>query len=214
MASKDETTDSQPADLDTAESYLLKLPPELRNRIFELVLSAAPKCYISELTRPHKPGLLQLNRQIRAETNLMYYALKHFTVHFTASTLSVVHNWVGTVTTAELRSIESVTFKFDLTYEGLESVFPPLNFHRSSAQPLTATLLHSDQETSDFVQLLWRLYEMGLARSAVRVFYVVSLSDDSDLARRFSESFLKYVVSLHDEDDRIEMELIILRKVT
>jgi hypothetical protein len=107
-----------------------------------------------------------------------------------------------------------VTFKFDLTYEGLESVFPPLNFHRSSAQPLTATLLHNDQETSVFVQLLWRLYEMGLARSAVRVFYVVSLSDDSDLTRRFSESFLKYVVSLHDEDDRIEMELMTLRKVT
>jgi hypothetical protein len=58
MASKDETTDSQPTDLDTAESYLLKLAPELRNRIFELVLSAAPKCYISELTRPHKPGPL------------------------------------------------------------------------------------------------------------------------------------------------------------
>jgi hypothetical protein len=55
---------------------------------------------------------------------------------------------------------------------------------------------------------------MGLARSAVRVFYVVSLSDDSDLTRRFSESFLKYVVSLHDEDDRIEMELMTLRKVT
>jgi hypothetical protein len=92
MASKDKVADSQPTELDTAESYLLKLPPELRNRIYELVLSAAPKCYISKLPRPHKPGLLQLNRQIRADTSLMYYALKNFTVLFTASTLSVISN--------------------------------------------------------------------------------------------------------------------------
>jgi hypothetical protein len=126
MASKDETTDSQPAELDTTESYLLKLPPELRNRIFELVLSAAPKCYISKLTRPRKPGLLQLNKQIRAETSLMYYALKHFIVLSKPSTLSVIQNWVDTVTTAELRSIESVVFKLDLdeVTHGLESVFP------------------------------------------------------------------------------------------
>jgi hypothetical protein len=117
MASKDESTDSQPAELDTIESYLLKLPPELRTEIFELVLFAASKCYISELIRPQKPGLLQVNRQFRAETSLMYYALKNFTVFFKVSTFSLIQTWIDTATTAELRSIESVTFIFDLTYE-------------------------------------------------------------------------------------------------
>jgi hypothetical protein len=92
MASKNESTDSQPAELDKTESYLLKLSPELRNVIYKLILSSAPEYYISDRTRPRKPGFLQLNKQIRAEKTLMYYALKHFTVLFAMDTLPVVHN--------------------------------------------------------------------------------------------------------------------------
>jgi hypothetical protein len=55
--------------------------------------------------------------------------------------------------------------------------------------------------TRKFVQLLWRLYGLGLARSAVRVFYVASMSDDRD--QEIVENVLNYVVYLHDRDDRV-----------
>lgn len=98
-----------------ADSRLLGLPPELRNMVYEYVLSSVTTCYISKFTRPHKPGLLQVNHQIREEAGLMYYHLSNFRVVVRDTTLPVIEDWINTVTTNELRSISNLHFKFELT---------------------------------------------------------------------------------------------------
>jgi hypothetical protein len=133
----------------------------------------------------------------------MYYALKHFAVLFKVSTFSLIQNWIDTVTTAESRSIESVTFIFDLTYEVKHNIrfvshpsLPALLVHFCTT--VTATLSFSVSAIVNFVKLLGRLYEMGLARSAVQVFYVADVPDRRFRVRLEAAQFLRWCVDIHE----------------
>lgn len=99
-----------------ADSRLLGLPPELRNMVYEYVLSSAgTTCIVSSTNKLQKPGLLQVNRQIREEANLRYHALSDFQPILTANTAHLTRKWAASLTTSEIRSIESLSFDFHLS---------------------------------------------------------------------------------------------------
>jgi len=82
------TSDPQIRTVATAESTgpqagLFKLPAELRNLIYELVIIERRSVSIPPAEdRTHvKPGLLQVNREIRAEALPIYYGGTHFRGH-------------------------------------------------------------------------------------------------------------------------------------
>jgi hypothetical protein len=54
----------------------------------------------------------------------------------------------------------------------------------------------------NFVKLLGRLYEMGLARSAVHVFYVADVPDRRLRVRLEAAQFLRWCVDIHETRDR------------
>lgn len=94
-----------------AQSRLLKLPPEVRNKIYEHVLSRGRKALRG--TNLHKPGLLQVCGQIREEANLMFYDLRNFHMFATVSNLDVMDSWTTLVSTAELNCIHRLSFQLE-----------------------------------------------------------------------------------------------------
>lgn len=123
MASNQEAVSSHPSDLtanahpsdSTASPRLLNLPRELRDAIYELALPRTGIREISVAPQKHfKPGLLQVSRQIRAETIPIHYTCKYFNVRVTADTLHVIEDWTASITSHELRSIRSAHFRFQL----------------------------------------------------------------------------------------------------
>jgi hypothetical protein len=63
-------------------------------------------------------------------------------------------------------------------------------------------LSYSVSAIVDFVKLLGRLYEMGLTRSAVHVFYVADVPDRRRRVRLEAEQFLRWCVDIHETRDR------------
>jgi hypothetical protein len=94
------------------QSHLLKLPPELRNRIYELVLAPAMPFTLTTYGTQCRPGLLRVCRQIRAETRLVYYHLRKFYIIVTAENMDNIRRWAATITDDGLRSIQSLTLQF------------------------------------------------------------------------------------------------------
>lgn len=123
MVSNQEAVSSHPSGLtanphpsdSTASPHLLNLPRELRDAIYELALPRTGMCEISVTAQKHlMPALLQVSRQIRAETIPIHYIHKDFNVLVTADTLHVIENWTASVTSPELRSLRGATFRFQL----------------------------------------------------------------------------------------------------
>ena len=98
------------------QSHLLKLPPELRNRIWELVLTVDYSFMITEKYKPLRPGLLQASRQLRAETRLMYHKLMDHDIMVTINNTAEIRRWADTLADDELRSIQSLNFQFAKKY--------------------------------------------------------------------------------------------------
>lgn len=99
----------------SAASHLLKLPPELRNKIYEFVLSE--RIYITDETeRPYKPGLLQVNRQIRSETRTMFYHLATFAGRRLPYTYQEVRQWGSNTSDHELRNIQDLSIDMNFGY--------------------------------------------------------------------------------------------------
>jgi hypothetical protein len=65
-----QTADPDLADLDE-QSRLLGLPPEIRNIIYEFVLTSETPEEISRFHKPYTPSLLRVCHQIRNETRLI-----------------------------------------------------------------------------------------------------------------------------------------------
>ncbi|KAK3647083.1 hypothetical protein LTR56_008251 [Elasticomyces elasticus] len=77
---------------------LLKLPPELRNVIYELVLlDASPTFRFSLCTYTAVPTLLQVNRQLRAEALGIYYGKASFEIMVHHRALRHLTPWVNTL---------------------------------------------------------------------------------------------------------------------
>ena len=94
------------------ESHLLKLPPEIRNRIFELALAHDYTVRIEPDWKEPRPSLLHVCRQIRAETRLVYQHLRKFYICANACNIDKVRRWVALITDEELRSIQDLTLQY------------------------------------------------------------------------------------------------------
>lgn len=81
-------------------SHLLSLPPELRNRIFELVLPSPPDGVLTLTARsPAKgiqlPILSQVSRQVRRETLSLFFSNATLRLHTDGrSSLAFVRTWL------------------------------------------------------------------------------------------------------------------------
>lgn len=75
-----DTSDDEPADQQQSASPLLRLPAELRNRIYELALTRqGPRKMIKAWDRPgRQPGLTRTCRAIRAEALPIFYSINEF----------------------------------------------------------------------------------------------------------------------------------------
>jgi len=71
-----------------SSSSLFKLPPELRNEIYELALLKDQPIYISHNARLREPALLAINRQVRAEGLPLYYGVNTFALGHSTWTFS------------------------------------------------------------------------------------------------------------------------------
>jgi hypothetical protein len=115
MVSDHQAAANQPT-VDDEQSHLLKLPPEIRNRIYELVLTVNYSFMITEIYKPLRPGLLQDSRQLRAETRLMYHELMEHDIVVTINNTAEIRRWAETLADDELRSIQSLNFHFVKKY--------------------------------------------------------------------------------------------------
>lgn len=195
MKSNQETVSSHPSDLtssphpsdSTTSPLLLNLPWELRDAIYELALSHTGMCEISTAAQKHpKPALLQVSRQIRAETIPIYYNYKDFEVLVTADKLHVLEDWTASVTSHELRSLREVLIRFQLAVarcdRGVDDKYVLSRthcFHRAHAARLLTCSSHSlANAIAKFSHLIWCLYDKGLPRSAARVQYTLDQKVD------------------------------------
>lgn len=84
-----------------SESPLLALPPELRTRIYEYAVVEETPVSVGEQSpvtfawqpRIREPALLHTNRQLRAETSLIYYSMNVFQM----KTSTLVEPWFETL---------------------------------------------------------------------------------------------------------------------
>lgn len=75
--------------------YLLELPAELRNRIYELVLLSPNKINVRKNFKP--PGILAASRQIRSEAWKIFFAQNDFRFIIHSCDGSLVLKWTDTI---------------------------------------------------------------------------------------------------------------------
>ncbi|GAB7335532.1 hypothetical protein MBLNU13_g07874t3 [Cladosporium sp. NU13] len=81
-----------------AQSHLLKLTPELLNRIYEYALTADGTSRNRELHTPRRPGLLQVCRQLRKESRLFYFWPNKFHIIVPVNNTEEVRRWAAAIT--------------------------------------------------------------------------------------------------------------------
>lgn len=95
------------------ESHLLRLPPELRKDIFDLVLAPQMESgvHLSILDKPGRPSLLQVCRQLRDESRLIYHEHTAFIMIMSDYHTKFFRRWAATLTADELDKIQSLSFR-------------------------------------------------------------------------------------------------------
>lgn len=84
-------------------SRLLSLPPELRNRIYEYVVTSEdclliPSiCKHRDLPSAEQPGLTRVNRQLRKESLAMFYTQNIFTAHIHRCDFGFLIDWMNSI---------------------------------------------------------------------------------------------------------------------
>jgi hypothetical protein len=79
---------------------LFELPPELRNRIYELVIRESHHIAICKNHKPHPPDCLNACKQLRSEALKVWYQFNHFRIvieHFDTSFLPLWADHIQTV---------------------------------------------------------------------------------------------------------------------
>ncbi|KAK5739276.1 hypothetical protein LTR17_005382 [Elasticomyces elasticus] len=138
---------SEPEDAPTGSDHFTKLPAELRNRVYELVIPCG-ECILGPWT---EPSILCVSKQIRRETSPIYYKHNDFTqkVRFEVfDTGKRVHGEPGGRFRAAVRKLASIVklcgvhpfskFRFQFTGEVtryIAHVLPLLELMRSGFQP-------------------------------------------------------------------------------
>lgn len=162
------SNDQAAADLVFAENkqmHLLKLPPETRNRIYELVLTPEGTCVISKTSRYRRPGLLQVCHRLRDETRLMYHEVNKFHVVLTRSNVDNIRRWAATITADELRKIQALSFHFELILR-----IPPQMFFDPTDIMCYPGII------GDFEEVVSSMLHRGLATNAIRVYDIMEMS--------------------------------------
>ncbi|KAK3653365.1 hypothetical protein LTR56_004569 [Elasticomyces elasticus] len=90
----------------TGKCMLPTIAPELRNKIYELVLLENKKICINKKLR--MPALLQVCRQIRSDTLVMWYERNAFSITVMHCHADVLLRWVRHIEIAPLRGINKV----------------------------------------------------------------------------------------------------------
>ncbi|KAK5112308.1 hypothetical protein LTR85_011580 [Meristemomyces frigidus] len=91
---------------------LLRLPPEIRNVVYHIALYERRPVAISP-NRPSEPSLLKTCKQIRQETELMFYAINDFTTTMTIGPHKHLVHWLSKPQ-RKLALIKSFTVRIEL----------------------------------------------------------------------------------------------------
>ncbi|KAF2146492.1 uncharacterized protein K452DRAFT_354989 [Aplosporella prunicola CBS 121167] len=172
------TNSNQKAQLNQSASHFLRLPGELRNRIYELLLTS-PYIRIREVSErdirarsPHKltltTGLLLVNRQISQESISFIYANNRFMIE-----TDILPYFVGMVG-------DSITYLTELMFTGLDlcRTFPP-NYGRSgdslyelTQPPLISSLLLGKASSIKWLSFSLSLYDCNIPSANCLAFLI------------------------------------------
>lgn len=93
---------------------LFKLPPELRNTIYHLIL-AGPQQTI--MVPAQRPALLKVCRQIAAEASPIYCSLNDFHASVTTADVTALSRYITNLGTSGGKAVASLTIALDLEAE-------------------------------------------------------------------------------------------------
>lgn len=97
----------------------LKLPAELRNRVYDLLLTGDGDSVLTPIRRK-RAAITQASRQLQEETLEIYYAVSRFSVRFNTHTrdigdcVATVLGWAKLIGPKRLRAVRSVTVILDI----------------------------------------------------------------------------------------------------
>ncbi|KAK3639154.1 hypothetical protein LTR56_008745 [Elasticomyces elasticus] len=103
-------------------SYLLDLPPELREMIFTFALVSTDSVDILNIPKNHVAALTQTSQQLRAETIKIYYGQNPFKLSIDIDTIPTALKWLRGIEAISVPKIQKIIISFSVTMEHRERV--------------------------------------------------------------------------------------------
>ncbi|KAK0284872.1 hypothetical protein LTR35_000207 [Friedmanniomyces endolithicus] len=101
-----------------------RIPTEIRNEIFELALTTSGPI---ELRRGNEPGLLQTSRQIRQETQSVFWAGNDFIINVTAGSGGRIAELIAAIDPVRLSQIPTIVVRSRLMIARTQPRLTPMD---------------------------------------------------------------------------------------
>ncbi|KAK3658846.1 hypothetical protein LTR56_001717 [Elasticomyces elasticus] len=101
-------------------SYLLDLPPELREMVFSFALVSTNPVDILNIPKNHVAALTQTNQQLRGETIKIYYGQNTFKLNIDFDTIPTALKWLRGIEPTYVTQIQKLIISFSVAMEHRE----------------------------------------------------------------------------------------------
>lgn len=158
--------------LNQTQCPLFTLPGEIRNTVYELVLSEDEAVVIPTSGKRHAPSLLVSCKQVRHEARKVYYTINSFTIRMNWYSMEGPEVWAKAAPKFSLQHVKRLTITFN-TYDHRNPDMKEMRgnfgkrYHRFAGLKITLPRQYYDEEDLRILITQQACHDFGLKCAAI-----------------------------------------------